>query len=196
MQSHRCLTALLAACLTASVNAADGTPQFDADGALVRPDDYREWVFVTSGLGMTYGPTRPERGQPPRFSNVFVNPDAYRAFTQSGKWPDGTFFVLEVRESEQNVSIDSGGRTQGRLVALEASVKDQRRFPESGWAYFAFGARRVTAPLPRSDVCYSCHAEHGAVEWTFSQFYPELFEIARRLGTVRSDYEPGALTGR
>lgn len=31
---------------------------------------------------------------------------------------------------------------------------------------------------------------HGAVEWTFSQFYPDLFDRARRLGTVRSDYDP------
>ncbi len=190
MQTHLVLTALLVAWASHAAHAADSTPQFDAEGKLLRPLDYRQWVFVTSGLGMTYGPTRPEPEQQPYFTNVFVNPEAYEEFVDSGRWPDGTFLILEVRRSEQSVSIDSGGRTQGRHVALEASVKDRRRFPESGWAYFDFGDREATAPLPRSEACYSCHSEHGAVEWTFSQFYPELFEIARAFGTVRSDYDP------
>jgi hypothetical protein len=28
------------------------------------------------------------------------------------------------------------------------------------------------------------------VEWTFTQFYPEQFEVAQRLGKVRADYDP------
>lgn len=173
------------------VFAEEATPEFTQAGELVRPADYREWTFVSSGLGMTYGPARPEPGQAPLFSNVFVNPQAYQAFKESGRWPDGTFLILELRRSEQNVSIDTGGRTQGALVMLEASVKDSSRFPEEGWAYFAFDDRReAAAPLPQSASCYSCHAENGAVEWTFLQFYPDLFEVARDFGTVRDDYDP------
>src|SRR3954469_24885704 len=33
-------------------------PTFSSDGRLIRPPDYREWAFVTSGLGMTYGPAK------------------------------------------------------------------------------------------------------------------------------------------
>jgi hypothetical protein len=28
------------------------------------------------------------------------------------------------------------------------------------------------------------------VEWTFTQFYPQQFEVAKQMGTVRKDYDP------
>jgi len=33
--------------------AAD--PEFNKDGDLVRPKNYREWIFLSSGVGMSYG---------------------------------------------------------------------------------------------------------------------------------------------
>lgn len=197
MVASRGIALLLVAGLAPFCGAAqpEGSgPQFTASGELQRPVEYRNWIFLTSGLGMTYGPNAPAAGQPAPFSNVFVNPASYRAFLASGRWPDGTMFVLEIRRAEENVSINVGGRTQGEVVALEASVKDATRYPEGGWSYFSFdspqGSRASVAPFPRSAECYSCHRAHGAVDWTFTQFYPELFAVARRLGTVRPDYDP------
>src|SRR5580704_3789266 len=66
--------------------------------ALIVPTDYREWVFLSSGLGMTYAPASVAPSAP-TFGNVFVNPSAYRSFMQTGKWPDRTIFVLELRNS-------------------------------------------------------------------------------------------------
>ena len=31
-------------------------PEYTKDGKLSRPLNYREWIFLSSGLGMTYGP--------------------------------------------------------------------------------------------------------------------------------------------
>ncbi len=53
----------------AQERASDGAT-YTASGELVRPADYREWVFVTSGVGMTYGPAQPATGQPAMFDNV------------------------------------------------------------------------------------------------------------------------------
>src|SRR5512143_2870994 len=180
--------------LIAIGHAADPVLKFDGKGELQRPADYREWVFLTSGLGMTYGPNAPRPGQPAPFSNVFVNPDSYREFMNTGKWPNGTMFVLEIRRALESVSINNGGRTQGDVVAVEASVKDTTRFPDGGWAYFGFddreGPKPAAAPFPRTATCYGCHSKNAAVEWTFTQFYPMQFEVAKRLGTVRADYDP------
>jgi len=180
-------------CLAGSAAfAAD--PSFTDKGELVRPPDYREWVFLASGLGMTYGPNRPQAGQTPPFDNVFVRPESYREFMKTGRWPEGTMFMLEVRNAEENVSINAGGRTQGSLRAIEAAVKDSKRYPDGGWSYFSFdgpqGLKESTAPFPRTASCYACHSRNGAVEWTFTQFYPVPFEVAQKLGTVRKDYDP------
>ena len=175
-------------------HAAEPVLKFNDKGELARPADYREWVFLTAGLGMTYGPNAPRAGQPAPFSNVFVKPDSYREFMQTGKWPNGTMFILEIRGALENVSINNGGRTQGDVVAIEASVKDTARFPDGGWAYFGFddraGQKPAAAPFPRTATCYSCHSKNAAVEWSFTQFYPQQFEVAKRLGTVRADYDP------
>jgi hypothetical protein len=92
------------------------------------------------------------------------------------------------------VSINNGGRTQGKLVGIEASIKDRQRFPEEGWGYFSFdgsqGLVDQALPLPATATCYACHKTHTAVDNTFVQFYPTLFEVAKRLGTIKPTYDP------
>jgi hypothetical protein len=170
-------------------------PSFTASGQLVRPLDYRSWVFVTSGLGMTYGPAQPAAGQPPLFDNVFVTRDAYATFLSSGAWPDKTMFILEGRRAQTNVSINNGGHTQGDLAFMEAAVKDTSRFSSTGgWGYFSFDSRNglvdSAAPLPSTAACYACHSTNTAVDNTFVQFYPELFAVAKAKGTVKATYDP------
>ncbi len=80
-------------------------PRFTAEGQLMRPENYREWIFLSSGLGMTYGTGEP-RGEP-RFDNVFVNREAFAGFLQTGTWPDKTIFILEVRDSGSHASINT-----------------------------------------------------------------------------------------
>src|SRR6476660_7463067 len=80
----------------AQSSSADG-PKYSGRGELLRPTDYREWFYLTSGLGMTYVPARPASGRPANFDNVFVNRESHRQFIATGKWPDKTIFVLEIR---------------------------------------------------------------------------------------------------
>ena len=127
-------------------------------------------------------------------TNVFVNRQSYRSFLASGRWPDKTMFLLEIRQAEKHVSINNGGETQGAIVALEAAVKDSERFPGTTWGYFSFdgpdGLRDTAAPLPTTASCYTCHQNNTAVENTFVQFYPTLMDVARRMGTVKPTYDP------
>ena len=172
---------------------ADG-PSYTGNGQLTRPADYREWVYLTSGLGMTYGPAQTASNQSPMFDNVFVNPRSYREFMRTGAWPDKTMFILEIRRAQANVSINNGGRTQGEVAFIEAAVKDVQRFANGGWGYFTFdspkGLVESAAPLPQTASCYACHAAITAVENTFVQFYPTLFDVAKRMGTVKPTYDP------
>ena len=191
-----CVWAVVAiAAPSVSAQQAASPPAFTSAGQLVRPLDYRSWVFVTSGLGMSYGPAQPAAGQPPLFDNVFVTREAYAAFLRSGTWPDKTMFILEGRRAETNVSINNGGHTQGDVAFMEAAVKDTARFASTGgWGYFSFDSRdglvESAAPLPSSARCYACHSANTAVDNTFVQFYPELFAVAKAKGTVKATYDP------
>jgi Cu/Ag efflux protein CusF len=165
-------------------------PVFSADGRLLKPENYREWVWLSSGLGMSYGPSSQSTGRAdPPFDNVFVTPEAHRSFMQTGTWPDKTVFVLEIRSSIERGSINQQGHYQGALTGMEVEVKDESRFPGK-WAFFDFsGPGPSASPLPTSATCYSCHSRNGAVDNTFVQFYPTLLEVARQKGTLKNPRE-------
>ena len=176
---------------------ADG-PRYENGTHLVRPDDYREWTFLSSGLAMTYEeetPSSTSSSRPQLFQNVFVNRSSYRGFMETGVWPDRTTFVLEFRQSASEASINRAGRFQSDLVMLEAEVKDAR-FPD-GWAFFDFGRGGALAALAetaepltgeRVARCIECHTQHTAVERTFVQFYPTALEAAREHGTLKPGF--------
>jgi hypothetical protein len=153
------------------------------------PADYREWMFLSAGRGMTYGPAANPNG-PPLFDNVFVSPASYREFMKTGKWPDKSVFVLEIRRAATEGSINKGGSFQQDLAGIEVEVKDSTKFPETnGWGFFDFsGASHEPATvLAKTQSCYSCHSTNGAVEQTFVQFYPTLIDVAKQHGTFKAE---------
>jgi Cytochrome P460 len=168
-----------------SMLGAQDDPQYTSDGLMRLPANYREWVFLSSGLAMTYGPAGQTNAQGnPRFDNVFVSPAAYKSFLKTGTWPDKTTMVLEIRDSDSHVSINTGGRVQTGLAAVEVHVKDSARF-KGGWAFFGFDKSDKAKLIPTSASCYSCHEQHGAVDTTFVQFYPTLIDVAKEKGTLK-----------
>jgi hypothetical protein len=157
-------------------------PAYAANGDMLPVSNYREWIYLSSGLGMTYSP---QPGGMTMFDNVFVNPEAYRSFVATGTWPDKTVMVLESREAVSKGSINQGGHYQGTAVmGFAVHVKDEARFP-GGWAFFDFPSPAANGKLlPPAASCYSCHQQHGAVDTTFVQFYPTLLPIARDKKTL------------
>src|SRR5260370_13720163 len=151
-------------------------PEYTKDEKLLRPANYREWVCLSSGLGMNYGPVAEvNRDRPPMFDNVFVNPDAYRWFMKTGTWPEKTMFVLEVRASASKGSINNGGHYQSDVVGIEAEVKDTARL--GGWGFFAIGDGPSGKQIPKTARCYSCHSQKATVHNTIAQFYPTLLPV-------------------
>ena len=171
--------------LTAASNEA-GTPHYTAANELVVPADYREWVYLSSGLDMSYTEAEAKR-EHSVFDNVFVNPAAWAAFKKSGHWPDKTVFVMENRGAGTHESINKQGFFQTEdFQGLEFHVRDENRFP-GGWGFFASNGKQPATLLPTSAPCYACHKSNGAVDTTFTQFYPTAKPIAVKAGTYRSE---------
>ena len=174
--------AALAGRSVASASTADG-PQFTADGKLVRPADYRRWIYVSSGFGMSYTQKADDMQM---FTNVFVKPAAYDYYLGNGKWPDKTMFVLEIYGSTSQGSINKHGSYQKDFMGLDVEVKDETRFADK-WAYFNFGSGEGAAGAitPAQNACWKCHEQNAAVEHSFVQFYPELLKVARAKNTIK-----------
>ena len=178
------LTLATAGFLVSRDQRSSDEPRYTSNGRMLRPENYREWVYLSSGLGMSYSPEAAAGDNPP-FDNVFVTPAAYRAFMQTGTWPDKTAFVLEVRASQRKGSINQRGHFQGGVLGLDVHVKDESRF-RGKWAFFNFEASdQSAAMIPTTKDCYSCHEQHGAVDTTFVQFYPTLLDIAKEKKTLK-----------
>jgi hypothetical protein len=163
-------------------------PAYDKNGSLLPIANYREWIYLSSGIDMSYTAKSDMPGHS-MFDNVFVNPDAYRKFLETGTWPDKTVMALEVRGAESKGSINQLGHFQGSdVMGFEVHVKDEARFPGK-WAFFDFDSPTATGTLiPQGAPCYTCHAAHAAVDTTFVQFYPTLLPIAQKKGTLSESF--------
>ena len=157
---------------------------FNADGAVKRPADWRRWVFVGSPLtpnGLNGG-TAPF----PEFHNVYVEPSAFRHYQATGDWPEGTQIAKELVLVRSNGNAENGstqevsgvGYQQGEFAGLELAVKDSTRFGNmpGGWAYFSFGHQaqpyNASAEAFPAEACNACHAASADTDFVFTQFYP------------------------
>ncbi len=179
----KCAAACLMGLLAGAGNQVSG-PQYTADGGLILPADYREWVFLSSGLDMSYSEA-PSMSGASQFDNVFVDPAAWAAFKKSGHWPDKAVFVMENRGADSKGSINKHGHYQTtELAGLEFHVRDESRF-KGGWAFFASDGASAASLIPTAAPCYACHQAHGALDTTFTQFYPTAKILALKAHTYR-----------
>jgi hypothetical protein len=189
MKRFLCLVVLAVVCVAVLAAAPEEKmpkPQYDEKGQLLRPTDYREWMFLSAGYGMNYSP---EPGSHEMFTNVFVQRWAYDEFAKSGKWPEQSMFVIDERDAASRSSINQKGHYQTDLMGLAVEVKDSTRNPDK-WAYYGFAAdSKSSGAMSHGNSCWTCHDAHAAVEHTFVQFYPTLKTVAKQFGTYNEERE-------
>lgn len=171
-------------------------PAYDDAGALIRPEGYREWIYVGSSLGLSYSRPNPEQVGPGIFHHIYIQPEAYKHYAATGTFPEKTMLVMEnytAGNKEDNTAKDLtkdkeefenlNGHFEDRRTGVEVALKDSAQF-EDGWAYFNFSTRAgllaAAKPFPKA-ACWDCHNAHAAVDNVFVQFYPILRE-ARTTG--------------
>ncbi len=107
----------------AAPQATSTMPEYDQKGELLAPRGFRAWVFAGADESPTYRGDLPESTRPERlrhdeekagnFHNIYINPEAYRAFLEKGTFPDPTILVMEVFQAERQ---GFEGRPQGWRV--------------------------------------------------------------------------------
>lgn len=148
---------------------------FDDQNNLLRPKDYRSWVFA--GTSST-----PKSQDPnvvfPDFQNVYIDPVGFAYWKKHGKWKEGTIFIKELLRQGDSTSSVGHGFFQGAHFEVAAMVKDSKRFPtmHEGWNYFGFADFEklilTEKAVPLGNQCASCHNQTAIDGDIFYQYYP------------------------
>jgi hypothetical protein len=170
-------------------------PEYDVDGKLKLPADFRTWVFVGSSIGLDYRPDVAENTvrevkpyQKDRigdFHNVYINPEAYDQYIKTGKFPEKTVLVMDVYKSENKEpqNIVQGGHFSGVNRSVEVAVKNSNRpdGSKTDWAYYAFLNPKTTktARAFKDASCFDCHMKHASDDNVWVQFYPVLRDFKK-----------------
>ena len=160
-------------------------PEWTAGGDLVLPRDFHQWVF----LGAPLTPNGLNGGQAgfPEYHNVYVHPEVFRIYRETGDWPEGTIMLKELQLVRPGSYPDGSddepsgrGFFPGARNGIDISVKDSGRFADTeGWGFFNFGHHAppyaATAAVQPVDACAGCHIDN-ATNMVFSKFYTPILD--------------------
>jgi hypothetical protein len=166
----------------AAVAVADDSEKYEAaftaDGELIRPSGWREWVFVGSPLT----PNSLNGGEAafPEFHSVYIDPDSWAHWKETGEFREGTMLAKELTLVGATAATSGIGFFNGDLQGFEIAHKDSTRYSKDtgGWAYYSFGHKPepyadTTAAMPIA-ACAACHTAAAADDMVFTQYYPIL----------------------
>ncbi|MGE0387848.1 MAG: cytochrome P460 family protein [Gammaproteobacteria bacterium] len=155
------------------------------NGELILPTDYHTWVF----LGSPLTPNALNGGSAgfPEYHNVYIHPEAFEAYRNTGEFPEGTVLLKELQltlpgTNDDGSRVEASGR--GYFPAarngIDVAVKDSKRFKETnGWGFFNFGHHAPpyakTAAAAPVDACAGCHMAN-ADNMVFRKFYSSILD--------------------
>ena len=151
---------------------------FNADGELIRPAGWREWVFVGSPL--TPNSLNGGAAPFPEFHSVYIDPKSWEQSKKTGTFREGTMIAKELTLVGDTAATSGIGFFNGELQGFEIAHKDTNRYSKDtgGWAYYTFGHKpepyaNSTAAMPTA-ACAVCHTAAAAEDMVFTQYYPIL----------------------
>ncbi len=151
----------------------------DANGDLIRPTDYRSWVYV--GTPLTPNDMNNGKAAFPEFHNVYIDPISYKEYKKTGKWREGTILIKELVSVGSKAAVSGNGYFMGDFIGLEATIKSKELYPEEpgNWAYYSFtnpkeGTLAATGKAFKTNQCNACHNASAGDDFVFTQHYPVL----------------------
>ncbi len=172
------LILLMGAAVAVADDAEKYEAEFTADGELIRPSGWREWIFVGSPL--TPNSLNGGTAAFPEFHSVYIDPDSWAHWKETGEFREGTMLAKELTLVGATAATSGTGFFNGDLQGFEIAHKDSTRYSKDtdGWAYYSFGHKPepyadTTAAMPTA-ACAACHTAAAADDMVFTQYYPIL----------------------
>lgn len=156
---------------------------FNEQGQAALPKGYRGWVHThTSWEAITTTILDGTVTKSPELHSVYVEPNTYRIFMRTGKWPDGALMVKEFSTTNTDPNDCSGPPAftcklgtstvifPQERTGIGVMLKDNTRYPNEpgGWAYFSFGHQappyQMSSPARDRAQCAQCHIDNVGPE--------------------------------
>jgi hypothetical protein len=167
-------------------------PNVDAkSGAILVPDDFREWPTLGTWAHASSGETGPGVNE---YHVVYTQLDTLRHYRKTGRFPDGAVLVKELLHATSapmttGPSVGHATTTKGWFVMVrdtEGRHSDSPLWGKGwGWAFFEADDRNNTISTNYQSDCIGCHlparalAPKAAAEddkWIYVHGYPVLRE--------------------
>ncbi len=151
-------------------------PKFNAGGDMIRPEGWREWIYV--GTPLTPNSLNPPQAPFPEFHSVYIDPKSWAHYKKTGQFRDGTVFAKELALVGDTAATSGKGFFMGEFSGFEIAYKSTKHFPNEpgNWAYFSFGHQpepyNNTAAKQPVAACAACHIAAAAEDMVFTQYYP------------------------
>jgi len=150
----------------------------DADGNLQVPKDYRDTYEYLGSWAIA-----DEKGAGAKqIHEVYASPGTIAAYRRSGRFPNGTVLVKEVRAGT-TAPMTTGTVTYAqKLAGWFVMVRDSSgRHPGNklwgdgwGWSWFNAANPSKTTSTDYKANCRPCHEPARATEWVYARGYPVL----------------------
>lgn len=166
---------------------ADDIAKFTDDGELIRPEGWREWIYV--GTPVTPNGLNGGEAPFPEVHTVYIDPESWAHWKRTGEFRDGTILAKELSlvhtegayEDGSTDQVSGRGYFQKSFSGLEFAIKDSKRYKDEPgyWAYFTFGHVPADQYLEKvaaapTEACNACHEAAADIDFVFTQFYPVL----------------------
>ena len=162
------------------------SPYVDSKGNITLPSDFRAtwihlgtWVVTSrAAAGPDLGPMAPGIG----LHEAYTQPQSLRAYKKTGKWPDGTVIVQEIRRIEWDDVPTGHAMYAGEGAEWFIMVKDSKgRFKNNpiwgdgwGWALFRAADPKKNVSTNYRNDCLGCHEVAKDTDLVFANGYPTL----------------------
>lgn len=166
--------------ISTSISADSDQQYFNiSNGELERPTGYREWIYV--GTPVTPNDMNNGKAAFPEFHNVYIDPDSWAHWKETGAFRDGTILIKELVSVGAKSASSGNGYFEGDFLGLEATIKSAEHFPNEpgNWGYYSFSTpdhsmlASSAKPFP-TEACNACHQATAADDFVFTQYYPVL----------------------
>ena len=95
-------------------------PKFDGNQQLVRPEGYREWVYV--GTPLTPHDMNDGAAPFPEFHSVYIDRGSWAHYKTTGEFREGTTLVKELVSVGSKQAVSGTGYFMGDFIGLEATL--------------------------------------------------------------------------